>query len=474
MTDNSGTYDFAYNQTEGSYFSHKYLIIPGTEIFAGNDEMLAKYGKYYYVCFDYEKPYTDAEKATEDTYIWYTAISEDGTEQQPQKVTFTNTYYTNDNLPSDSEILAAVGNSSYKSIKAGSVSVAGYKTGSQHFAGDNNYTDWIVRISPSNYNNTNTQPGSTTIPVEPGTPGSDEMETTIIYRYKRQLHSSGRIFCEDLGVIRASDIDFNDIVFDAYIYDMIPYKKTTVKVNGVTVEEKSTGWIKDTEHAGYAKRFADIYVLAGGGTLETTVAGRNLKDLWGTQVEDERIINTIDENVGSYGNPWTNNDAFGTILNYEMTTSQELIDIPIVVSYDNHPLLLEANPGVAPHKLCVPIETPWPFERIEIKEAYPGFTKYVGERGSYSVDENQKDQVNYDPDNCWNTITEGTVYVGDGQITGKKYSSNLRVAATGDNDISNEGYFDESFGVEDYYYKQNGSNGSGYNGGDPVLIRRRN
>ena len=184
MTNNSGTYDFAYNQTESSFISHKYLIIPGTEIFANDATLLAKYGQYYYVCFDYENRYTDEEKAKEDTYIEFTPIDNNGYEQAAQKVTF-NGYYTNDNLPSDQEILTKFGNQNYTKIKAGSVSVAGYKNGDKHFAGDNVYTDWIVRISPAKYKNT---------------PSNADL----------------RIMAEDLSASDDTDFDFNDVVFDVY------------------------------------------------------------------------------------------------------------------------------------------------------------------------------------------------------------------------------------------------------------------
>jgi hypothetical protein len=330
------------------------------------------------------------------------------------------------------------------------------------------FSDWIVTLTPAKKQLNN--PDTITIPIEPGTPGSDKEETWIYYRYKRQLNSSGRILCEDLGVIRASDIDFNDIVFDAYIYDMIPYKRTVIKKNDQDFSD--SGWIIDDEHSSYAYRFADIFVLAGGGTLETSVAGQNFKGLWGKETENERIINTINEETGSYGNPWANNNAYGKILKYEMTMSQGLVDIPIVVSYNNHPLLLQANPGVAPHKICVPIETPWPFERIEIKETYPGFTKYVGSRGAYSVDPNQANKIVYNPDECWDNPTEDTYYVGDGQITHKKYSQELRAAATDDSDIS-EAYFEKIDDLPDYYYKKDAGTNGGYNSNDPVLVRRR-
>jgi hypothetical protein len=333
------------------------------------------------------------------------------------------------------------------------------------------YSDWIVTLTKAVEQGHN-DPEGTVIPIEPGLPGGDKIETWIKYRYKRQLNSSGRILCEDLGVIRASDIDFNDIVFDAYIYDMIPYKRTIIKKNDEDYSD--TGWVRDYDHSSDAYRFADIFVLAGGGTLQTTVAGQNFKSLWGSEIGNGRIINTIDEEVGSYGNAFTNNNDFGKILDYRMGNNEGLIDIPIVVKYENYPLLLTANPGVAPHKICVPIEKAWPFERIEIKEAYPNFSKYVGSRGSYSVDENQKNKVIYNPDECWNNPVNGKIYVGDGEITHIKYSSFLRTAASDDSDVSNESYFDESIpGLTDYYYKEDGGSNSGYHTGDPVLVRKR-
>ena len=51
---NSGTADFAYsNSNESGRMYNEHIIIPGTEIFKGDAAMLAKYGQFYYVGFDF-------------------------------------------------------------------------------------------------------------------------------------------------------------------------------------------------------------------------------------------------------------------------------------------------------------------------------------------------------------------------------------------------------------------------------------
>ena len=81
----------------------------------------------------------------------------------------------------------------------------------------------------------------------------------------------------------------------------------------------------------------------------------------------------------------------------------------------------------------------------------------------------------YSTETYWKNPASGTVYEGDGEITGIKYANLLRIASSGINDNDNENYFDISF-MEDYYNKVEGSSSSGYQGGehpDPVLIRKR-
>lgn len=167
----SGTYSFRYTNSQSSYLSEKYIIVPGEKI----DASLAG---FYYVCFDFEKGYTDAEKAQETTYFTYVGVDNNGAEQAVQTFSIPG-YYTSTNMPTDQQIKDAVNNPNYKEIK--NVSVKGYLYGDKHCDGDDNYTDWIVRISPA----------------------------------KVKSNYDIRIIGEDLSAGEdGNDFDFNDIVFD--------------------------------------------------------------------------------------------------------------------------------------------------------------------------------------------------------------------------------------------------------------------
>ena len=190
----SGTYSFGYTNSQGSYFSTKYIIVPGAKIDASLNG-------FYYVCFDFEKGYTDEEKANETTYFSYVAVDNNGAEQAVQTVSLPG-YYTSTNMPTDQQILDAVNNSNYKEIK--NVSIKGYLYGQHHCDGDDNYTDWIVRISPA--------------------------------QVKSEYDL--RIICEDLNATATaadpenSDWDFNDLVLDVKFLGSNKVKMRVFAVGG--------------------------------------------------------------------------------------------------------------------------------------------------------------------------------------------------------------------------------------------------
>jgi len=142
--------------------------------------------------------------------------------------------------------------------------------------------------------------------------------------------AEGRVLCEDMG---ANDFDFNDVVFDAWMY--------------------KNGDIK-------------IKILAHGGELDIKVAG--------VPVELEKMSNTGLKSVAT--------QEF-TILakdhNYK-----SIADIPVEVFpngfADNlHSFPLEAIEGKVPQKVCAPVGTNWPDEYIRISNAYTSFTNWVTE-----------------------------------------------------------------------------------------------
>ena len=168
------------------------------------------------------------------------------------------------------------------------------------------YNDWIIKIVP----------------------GNDYVEP------EDKVKEQGRIICEDLGGI--GDFDFNDVVFDATIYE-----------SGKT----------------------EITVQAAGGELPISVAGKDISSVMGY------MVNTIE------GGP--THEPYTFVSDY---TYNSLIDIPILVfhrdaAHHMYVTELKAEMGSAPQKICVPTTFKWCKEHNEhsIDKAYKGFTTWVNE-----------------------------------------------------------------------------------------------
>ena len=144
-----------------------------------------------------------------------------------------------------------------------------------------------------------------------------------------------RIICEDLGLI--GDFDFNDVVFDALIKDGKTY----------------------------------IRILAAGGTMELSVAGYEVHELFGVPVST--MVNT-------------NNG----------TVRKDPVEFEIPYEYDSYnaiPVIVKANTGAnvyttyelktkigsAPQKIAVGTDFQWCNERESIETKYPSFKTYVGD-----------------------------------------------------------------------------------------------
>lgn len=207
----------------------------------------------------------------------------------------------------------------------------------------------------------------TATPVPNDTIPVDDQAFKKSYYQTTKLIESGRVFCEDLGRISSNDLDFNDVVFDAYIYE-ITYSTKTTDANG---ESRTIDTGTDYE--------CDIFLLAAGGTLPLSVAGQEVHDAFG--VGTETIINTINDEKGSYGNTWVTD----TLPRRLQGTYSSIEDIPVVTQYANGTILmLKANKGEVPHKFCVPIDTPWAKERAKMDLAYPDFYGYVNNNKTFS------------------------------------------------------------------------------------------
>lgn len=142
----------------------------------------------------------------------------------------------------------------------------------------------------------------------------------------------GRVFCEDKGSI--GDFDFNDVVFDAQIFE-------SGKVS--------------------------ITLLAAGGTLPITVAGKDVNALMG------KMVNT--NNAGAQHEP----------VSIELTASEaaalgitSILTIPVVVTpNEGEPYELSAFAGQAPAKVCTYRNVNWADEYVNINKAYSGFSDWA-------------------------------------------------------------------------------------------------
>lgn len=183
--------------------------------------------------------------------------------------------------------------------------------------GDGYYSDWIVTLCEAKRIDG----------------GNDNKNDGIV--------AQGRVFCEDLGSI--GDFDFNDVVFDAYIYE--------------------SGKV-------------EITLLAAGGTLPITVAGVNPHAHLG-----EGMVNT---GVGGDGRTYTIKLSKEEAENLGITVAGGLNSIPVVVSQVdpagyNVNILLNTETGKAPQKICVPVGTRWMLEYEKINNGYPKFEEWVSD-----------------------------------------------------------------------------------------------
>ncbi len=238
--------------------------------------------------------------------------------------------------------------------------------------------------------------GSITIPVDQSET-TEEMITVVTTKehYKTtQLIEQGRVFCEDLGQISTNDFDFNDVVFDAYVYRTATSTRTLVREDGVTTIDKIE---EDTP-----TYHTTIVLLAAGGTLQLSLAGMEVHNVLGGN-PTSTIINTITSGDEAYNNVYFTNDPI--VLGTDFTYTN-IADIPIRVLYGNGETLeLTAASGWAPHKILVPIGTKWCKERVDIATAYTDFHNYVSSSQNFWEGNIDTSKLYYHPKDTYKPIT---------------------------------------------------------------------
>ena len=253
---------------------------------------------------------------------------------------------------------------------------------------DGYYSDWIVTLTEAK--------GRTSEPDED--PHIEEKSILVETQ-------SGRIFCEDLGVSTREDLDFNDVVFDVYVW--MNYKEGYIdhyiKYSDGTKELQSHEEYSTKDQATYTCR---IVLQAAGGTIPVTVAGQDVHSAFregNAPVSHTTMINTYDNNTTAFGDfaecasvdlgvllgkpngLFTPTTLFPGSSKYTSDkVCIEALDIPIVVKYGNGINgvgELGNSLGGAPAKIFVPnYDIRWTVERKPLSLAYPKFTSYVSNK----------------------------------------------------------------------------------------------
>ena len=233
-----------------------------------------------------------------------------------------------------------------------------------------NYPNIYIPASTCNpgFGTTDNPTDDSVIPIDDPSTETIKVATTTVVYSTTQLIEQGRVFCEDLGTRSSNDVDFNDAVFDAYIYEVKEYVKTSVRYDGVLSYENDA--LSNTSY------YANIVLLAAGGTFPLSVAGKEIHAELGAEGTNV-IVNTCSGDEDAYGNPYINTTSAVNLGNFPGIS--RIKDIEIVVKIGDEVHELTAEQGEAAEKICIEkIGTKWTKERKRIKEAY-NFKAYVND-----------------------------------------------------------------------------------------------
>ena len=272
----------------------------------------------------------------------------------------------------------------------GAFQVPNKNDGKWYIAGarDHYYSDWIIRIVP----------GDKIPQHEYGEGSRENIWDDVKDEWDQVISQSGRIFCEDLGKAGREDLDYNDAVFDVIIWEhthtvqpMISTTTWTTTDNEIDPgSEKTSEPVTNGDPVITKTYYAQIELLAAGGTIPLTVAGEEVHNAFGVAVVT--MVNTRDGNSTAFGSYEAKDPVFignidktvffnGQTYNLKLVEGiQHAKDVQIVSSYDGSQVLeLSADGAKAPHKLFVPFGTIWASERRPLNMAYPEFGNYVSD-----------------------------------------------------------------------------------------------
>lgn len=207
------------------------------------------------------------------------------------------------------------------------------------------------------------------VKVIPGTGSTISVGKTTKVLKKKTVMVHKWVFCEDLGSAASNkDYDYNDLVFDAKIIDEC---KVVRDADG-----NESAYTDDPGHTYYA----EVTPLAAGGelTIKFDKFSTSAHGMFASGIADNVLINTCRENQTIAMSHQER--VLANTQNYSFASESEanIDNIVVLVRTQTAVYDLSAYMGEAPHKICVPAGTRWAYERTDIKDAYTGFTSYVG------------------------------------------------------------------------------------------------
>lgn len=249
-----------------------------------------------------------------------------------------------------------------------------------------------------------------------------EKATTTFTEYfkKRTLLQYGRVFCEDLSgnyTSNKNDFDYNDVVFDAYLWKEELWKKITVvntyEVRAYQIETRTESEIqyndtlynkdlsskrnilaKEVEYMKVGddstKFYTDICYLACGSTKSIKVGGNDATEvhqaLGGYSIDI--YINAFDKHTEREGGsgyhevtePVTNEhiDITKYVRDNGNFSNPTINDIPIFVQLStNIAANITAKQGEVPQKFMLSSKARWASELCFLGNAYPEFANWA-------------------------------------------------------------------------------------------------
>lgn len=244
------------------------------------------------------------------------------------------------------------------------------------FPKDGYYDDRIIKIVPGE-----------------GYTSSEEWEEIVT---REEIIDAGRVFCEDLGASNRSDIDYNDIVFDAVIVH-----ETKKLVTSSGSEENLSD-----------KYYAKVCLLAAGGTIPATVGGHEIHNLF--ECSTNVMINTTKDPSKVNG---AGIGEHAPVIIDRIDDVKTIDGIKIFALYNDKLIEVTNNKNLAAYKICVPIGTRWAKERVNIGIAYKSFAEYCNKDPNIEFWNKETNKVTND--SLWNDSATPSPFEGERYKVGK-------------------------------------------------------